>query len=139
MKKSQLRNIIRESIKQVMSEKQGCSPNAIACQSMLGQSPPQSWITQMEQLAVSPGGCTKIVMRELKISEKFYSKIGTTSVPNCGPTGTIHRFCNGKNPKWAAQLSNKLSWLSNFSNPSPFMLCTDGTCNDHAPCPDENN
>ena len=129
MKKLELRNIIRNSIKELMVEAQGCSPNAIACSGMMGDEPPSNWKTSMENLAASPGGCLKIVQKEMQISYKFQSKIGTTSISNCGPRGTIHRICNGTNPRWAAKLSNKLTWLGQSS--SPFMLCAGGTCNDN--------
>tara|TARA_B110000285_G_C14491662_1_gene324222 strand:+ start:52 stop:465 length:414 start_codon:yes stop_codon:yes gene_type:complete len=132
MKKSQLRKIIKESIKQLMTEQVSndpCSPNSMICYQNIGNiSTNSTWIANMEQLAASPGGCGKIAQKESNISSKMNSKVGTTGCT--GPNGEgVHRFCNGSNPQWVAQLNGKLNWLAQSS--SPFMLCTSGTCNDN--------
>ena len=132
MKKSKLRKIIRESIKELMNEQNSsgpCSNNSMACHNMIPNTPPNSsWISSMEALAASNDGCSKIVMKEYEISNKMNSKIGTQSCT--GPNGEfVHRVCNGQNPRWVAKLWAKLNWLGQSG--SPFMRCATGECNNN--------
>jgi hypothetical protein len=128
VRESELVNLINRVINE-QGTNNTCSSNSMWCHHNLTNITTNSgWISNMESLAASPGGCAKIVMKESELSSKMNSKIGTTGCT--GPKGEgVHRVCNGSNPKWVAKINNKLNWFAQSS--SPFMLCTMGTCNDN--------
>ncbi len=128
LKESELINLIKRVINEQNSS-EPCSTNSMWCHKNLTNITTDSvWITKMEQLAASPGGCAKIVNKENDLSNKMNTKVGTTGCT--GPNGEgVHSVCNGSNPKWVAKINQKLNWLSQST--SPYMLCAMGTCNDN--------
>jgi len=119
MKKSQLKKIIKESIKQLMTEQSGssCIQNQQAMQSV--SSNPQlgdGGITQnfINNMQGKPYNFYQV--RGNVINQKIQSLAG--GYPSQGGFLT---FCQGENPMWQAKLTNKLFYIQNcMQNP--------GTC-----------
>lgn len=124
---SELVNLISRVINEQNSSGP-CSNNTIRANGMMGAPAPPHWIANMEALAASNNGCTKIVMKENSISNLMSSKIGTQ--PCTAPNGQlVSHVLNGQNPVWVAKLWAKTNWLNQSG--SPFMRCATGECNNN--------
>mgnify|MGYP003978273355 FL=1 len=111
MKKTKLRQIIRESIKELIIKEQFSGPNWDALQqawsSSTPPSPPQSFINNMENHK-GPGipmGCGGMQSRMSHLYNKLNQQLGANTSQNAPLSGT--------NPLWQGQLASKIYWLIN--------------------------
>ena len=110
MKKSQLRKIIKESIKELMIKEQFSGPNWDALQqawsSSTPPSPPQPFQDRMANM-----GCGGMQNRMSHLANKLTQQLGA-------PTGGPNAGMGGTNPLWQGQLASKLYWLANTGIPN---------------------
>ena len=122
MKKSELRKIIKESIKELINEQQAPPPNWPSGPNWAtlwntwttlppGQSPspPQAFLNRMANL-----GCNGKMQRYQILTNKMTSLFQGMN-PNTGAqTGTSYQQGGfGSNPLWQGLIMSKLNWLSN--------------------------
>ena len=109
MKKSKLRNIIRESIKELMIKEQFSGPNWDALQQAWSQSTPpspsSSFIDRMQNM-----GCGGMQSRMSHLYNKLTQQLGANTSFNAPLSGT--------NPLWQGQIASKIYWIANTGLPN---------------------
>jgi len=124
MKKSQLRNIIKESIKELMNEQYNPPTNIDpACMAVVGAinpGPPpvvsQNFINNMQNRTCD--------FYNNKLMN-FYQKSGNLMTVQPGPLGGVSQPCLiGDNPAWQAQITHKINYIQNNFGPGTSMNCT---------------
>ena len=132
MKKSQLRHIIRESIKELINEQSHTYPN-------IGQSCPNGFNSSAWQNAKGPGAPCYSNNSWYGLTSNFINNMNNgyanandgcswldnkksvkrNSLKNLQQTlvnGKKVYFCNGENPNWQTRLFNQIRWIGNKLN-----------------------
>jgi hypothetical protein len=125
MKKSQLKKIIRESIKELMNEQTGPpipgnNPTDPACMAVLGAihpgPPPVVSQTFINNMTNKP--CNFYNNR----LSTFYQNLG--NLMTVQPGGAAQPCLIGDNPSWQVQIRHKINYIQNNFGPGTSMNCT---------------